>query len=240
MKYHITESQAAAVEHFVQPYLHLDRYCKLQPTGTYPIVSLYLDSDNLRLCQESMVGKKNRFKLRIRSYTDDPNYPKFFEIKRRMNTIIIKDRERVMQRDIPGILERGILPAQYYSTEQDILKQFLLYKDTINAGPTIRVRYLRRAYEDDSDNRVRVTFDHRLSYKVTDEPDISLDGSGWHLYCPNGVILEIKFTGRFPAWLNRMVKCFNLRQQSFSKYVNSVKGSCSLGFCAPKRAGLVL
>ena len=32
MKYQISESKAAAVEHFIQPYLSPDRYCKLQPT----------------------------------------------------------------------------------------------------------------------------------------------------------------------------------------------------------------
>jgi hypothetical protein len=31
-----------------------------------------------------------------------------------------------------------------------------------------------------------------------------------------------------------MVKCFNLRRQSVSKYVSSVKQSCLLRYCAPK------
>ena len=96
MKYHITETQAAAITEFKKPFVALDRYCKLQPSRDYPIVSMYLDSGDLRLCRESLTGHKNRFKLRIRSYTDEPEYPRFFEIKRRMNTIIIKSRARVM------------------------------------------------------------------------------------------------------------------------------------------------
>jgi hypothetical protein len=234
LKYQITEAKAAAVENFIQPYIHLDRYCNLQPTKDYPIVSLYLDSPDFKLCQESLIGKKNRFKLRIRSYTDDPNYPRFLEIKRRMNAIVIKDRHRVMQRDIAPLLSGLSLPPQYYSTEQEALKQFLLYMTSINAKPVVRVRYIRRAYEGDSENMIRITFDRQLAYKVTNEPDISLNSSGWYRYMSNDVILEIKFTSRFPAWLSRMVQCLDLQQESFSKYVSSVKGSASLGFFPPE------
>ncbi len=173
-KYQISEAKAAAVEKFIQPYIHPDRYCKLQPTGWYPIVSLYLDSPNLTLCRETLTGKKNRFKLRIRGYSDDPAYPKFFEIKRRLNTVIIKDRHRVKHSDVERLLAGGPLPEQYYSTEQESLRQFLFYMRTINAGPLVLVRYIRRAYEDDSENRVRVTFDRKLCYKGRTSPWSSL------------------------------------------------------------------
>ena len=78
LKYRITESKAQAVEQFIKPYIHLDRYSKLQPNGAYPIVSLYLDSQDMKLCRESLIGKKNRFKLRVRSYDDDTATPYFF------------------------------------------------------------------------------------------------------------------------------------------------------------------
>ena len=232
LKYRISESKAAAVENFIRPYLELDRYCKLQPSGNYPIVSLYLDSKDLKLCKESLTGKKNRFKLRIRGYTDDPAYPKFFEIKRRLNTVIVKDRQRVMHRDVERLLSGGELPEQYYSTEQEALKQFLFYMRSISARPLVLVRYIRRAYEDNCETRVRVTFDRNLSYKMCSGPNVTLNGSGWQRHTINDVILEIKFTSRFPAWLTRMVKCFDLRQQSFSKYANCVHGASTMRFGA--------
>ncbi|MHC4238283.1 MAG: VTC domain-containing protein [Planctomycetota bacterium] len=233
LKYRISESRAEAIRQFIKPYLHLDRYCKLQPAGTYPIATLYLDSENLQLCRESMEGKKNRFKLRIRSYTDDPNYPYFFEIKRRLNVIIIKSRHRVMHRDVAPLLSGLSMAAQNYDADGEMLKQFQLYMNSINAKPLICVRYMRQAYEDDSCNRVRITFDRDLAYKVDGEPNVSLSGVGWQLHSRRGVILEIKFTARYPAWLNQMVKCFDLRQQSISKYVSSVKEACSLKFGSP-------
>jgi hypothetical protein len=153
LKYRISESKAEAIAQFIKPYLHLDRYCKLRPSSAYPVATLYLDSRNLRLCRESLEGKKNRFKLRIRSYTDDPDYPYFFEIKRRLNTIIIKDRHRVMHRDVAPLLSGLSVRPQDYGTDGEMLRQFQLYMDGINAKPVICVRYVRQAYEDDSCNR---------------------------------------------------------------------------------------
>ncbi len=239
IKYRISESKAAAVAQFIKPYLHLDHYCKLQPSGRYPIVSLYLDSENLQLCWESLTGQKNRFKLRIRSYTDDPDYPRFFELKRRMNAIIIKDRTRVMPCSVAPLISGLSLPPQNISNDGKTLKQFQLYMTSIGAGPVIQVRYFRQAYEGDSDNRVRVTFDRGLCYKVTGAPEVAFNGRGWqhHSISLGGVILEIKFTGAYPAWISQMVKYFDLRQQPISKYVTSVKESCTLGFCAPLLRG---
>ncbi len=234
IKYLIDESKARAIAQFIKPYLHLDHYSKLQPNAEYPIVSLYLDSYNLRLCRESLEGHKNRFKLRIRSYTDDADCPCFFEIKRRMNTVIIKARARADRNQIPQIISGLYLPPQRYKTDKESLKQFQLYATSIAASPVIKLRYIRQAFENDSGNRVRVTFDRHLYYNVTDKPCVSFVGYGWQKQLIQGVILEIKFTNCYPAWLTRMVKYFDLHQQSFSKYANSIKKACSLGFCAPK------
>lgn len=234
MKYNISEAKAEAIERFIKPYLHLDHYCKLQPSGAYPVVTLYLDSQNLHLCRQTLEGNKNRFKLRIRSYTDDLSYPRFFEIKRRMNVIIIKSRARVKHQDMATLLSRLSLPTQDYSADEETLKQFLLYTKSLNAGPVMRVRYVRRAYEDDSENRVRVTLDRELGYNVGRALEVTFSGRNWQRHSLNGVILEIKFTARYPAWLGQMVRCFDLQQRSISKYVTSVKQSCLTGYCAPR------
>ena len=46
-------------------------------------------------------------------------------------------------------------------------------------------------------------------------------------------ILEIKFTGCYPAWLSRLVRQFNLEACSVSKFATSITQSCRLGFCGP-------
>lgn len=233
LKYIICESKAEAIKQFIKPYVQLDRYCKLQRNAVYPIVSLYLDSDDLHLCRESLTGQKNRFKLRIRSYTDEPDYPRFFEIKRRIDSVIIKSRSRVMDKDVAAMLTGLSMPLQdhHLATDHVALRQFQLYVNSIKARPVILIRYMRQAYEDDSENRVRITFDRRLAYNVTTKPKVTLNGQSWQHHLLGSVILEIKFTDRYPAWLSRMVECFNLRQRSMSKYATSIQDACSLGLC---------
>jgi len=236
LKYHINESQAIAIVEFIKPYVEKDRYCKLQRSGDYPIVSLYLDSEDLQLCQESLRGHKNRFKLRIRSYTDEPDYPRFFEIKRRINTVINKSRARVMDRDVPVLLAGLSLPPQNYTADINAINQFQLYMKSIQARPMVLIRYMRQAFEGDSENRVRVTFDRELAYCTTNRPEVRLGGGGWQRnpYTLGGVILEIKFTDRYPAWLSQMVKCFNLEAQSISKFGSSIMDSRLLEFYVPQ------
>ncbi len=234
-KYLISEIDAAGIVNYVQPFLPPDRYSKLHPGGQYPIVSLYLDSPDLRLCRESLDGVKNRFKLRIRSYTDEPEYPRFFEIKRRINRVIMKSRARVTDKDVPTLLKGRSLPPQGYSTDVEALNQFQMYVAAIHAGPIILIRYLRQAFEGTTEDRVRVTFDRELYYKVTDEPYVRLSGPGWQRndLTTGYTILEIKFNGRYPAWLNRLVRHFNLEARAISKYATSIQQACRFGFCAP-------
>jgi hypothetical protein len=137
LKYRISESKAAAIAQFIRPYVRLDHYCKLQPKGSYPVASLYLDSKGLQLCRESMEGRKNRFKLRIRSYTDQSNYPCFFEIKRRANAIIIKDRARVMPHNVETLLSGLSLPAQNINGDGETLYNWSGNYNGVNSGYTV-------------------------------------------------------------------------------------------------------
>lgn len=233
LKYRIPEAKAHAVAEFLRPYLHLDRYAKLRPRGEYPITSLYMDSDNFQLARETLEGKKNRFKLRVRGYSDSLDSPCFFEIKRRISNVIMKSRARVRAADVAKIITRGYVPTDY-KTDVKALRQYLLYMNYLSAKPLVLVRYNRQAFEGDSDNRVRVTFDRNLCYNITREPRVRLNGSGWQRARLGFVILEIKFTAHYPAWLSKMVKVFNLKQTAMSKYASSLQKSCATGFCAPQ------
>ncbi len=239
LKYLITESKAAAIHEYIRPFLEYDRYSKLQRGGMYPIVSLYLDSPDAQLCRETLTGRTNRFKLRIRSYTDEPEYPRFFEIKRRINRVILKSRARVIDEDVPLLLAGRPLPPRGYTTDEVALDQFQLYAASIQAGPMVLIRYMRQAFESPSVNRVRVTFDRELCYKVADGPEVRLGGSGWQpsRLTQGHAILEIKFTGTYPAWLARMAAYFDLNVASVSKFATSVVQACSLGFCTPALSG---
>src|SRR5260221_3122319 len=109
-KYFISESTAERVRDFVRCYLAMDEYSVGRPNYSYPVHSLYLDSDNLKIYWRTVNGDKNRFKLRLRYYSDNPDSPVFFEIKRRMKDVILKQRGGVRQTAV-ALLLQGHLPG---------------------------------------------------------------------------------------------------------------------------------
>ncbi|MFA5422327.1 MAG: polyphosphate polymerase domain-containing protein [Phycisphaerae bacterium] len=234
LKYRIPEVKARAVAKYIMAYINPDRYSIKCKDYAYPVSSLYFDRENLQLCNETIQGKKNRFKLRIRCYDDDVDTLCFFEIKRRINDVIHKDRARLSKKLLQIAVHENYMHASLCKREQDTLKQFQFYLQILRARPIVLVRYMRQAFEENAVNRVRLTFDRQLSFKAVDQTEITLNGAGWQAVPIDFVILEIKFTSKYPLWLSRMVKIFDLNQSAMSKYVSSVKQFCSLGFCAPK------
>ena len=109
LKYLIDEGITLRIRDFVSSYLELDDYGVTQPNLSYPVHSLYLDSDDLKTHYASINGTKNRFKLRLRYYDDKPETPVFFEVKARMDNCILKQRCGVRREAIPLLLA-GHLP----------------------------------------------------------------------------------------------------------------------------------
>src|SRR5262249_55670875 len=112
LKYLIPEQTALQVRDFVRSYLEMDEFSVGRPNYSYPVHSLYLDSDDLRLYWRTINGDKNRYKLRLRYYSLSPESPVFFEIKRRMNNCILKQRGGVLHESIESLL-KGHFPEPH-------------------------------------------------------------------------------------------------------------------------------
>src|SRR6266850_3526343 len=110
LKYLVTETTAERVRDFVRCYLAMDEFGVGKANYSYPVHSLYLDSDNLEIYWRTVNGDKNRFKLRLRYYSDHAGSPVFFEIKRRMKDVILKQRGGVKQTAVPVLLN-GHFPS---------------------------------------------------------------------------------------------------------------------------------
>src|SRR5258707_11718797 len=169
-KYLVSEPTALRIRDFLNGYLEIDEYGVGKPNLSYPVHSLYLDSDRLRLYWETINGNKNRFKLRLRFYNDDPDTPVFFEIKRRLNNCILKQRGGV-RRDAVRWLLAGHFPETDHLLTRDTrqlvaLQRFCQLVSEIHARPKVHITYLREAWVSTLDNSVRVTLDRQ----VTAEP----------------------------------------------------------------------
>ncbi|HTG43934.1 MAG TPA: VTC domain-containing protein, partial [Verrucomicrobiae bacterium] len=117
-KYIINEEVALQIRDFVRSYLELDENGVGKPNFSYPVHSLYLDSDELKLYWTTINGDKNRYKLRLRFYNNSPETPVFFEIKRRMNNCIMKQRGGVRRYAVDNLLG-GYLPQPDHLVSKD-------------------------------------------------------------------------------------------------------------------------
>ncbi|MBI9016271.1 MAG: polyphosphate polymerase domain-containing protein [Phycisphaerae bacterium] len=223
LKYRISELQAQLLTEYLRPIIPLDKYSVAQPDHQYYISSVYFDSSQLTLFNETMDGKCNRYKLRVRAYSDDPESPIFFEVKRRLGEVICKSRYKAHRNDLKPFLVDNVIPPIIADHDDTDLRQFLTYYKLLHAKPIALVKYKREAYESTAKNRVRITFDRCLSCQMTNEPIIKINGPGWQDVKANFVVLEIKFTSNYPSWLSNMVRMFNLNISSMSKYCSSVR-----------------
>jgi hypothetical protein len=82
---------------------------------------------------------------------------------------------------------------------------------------------MREAYVSDDDN-VRVTIDRKVYGEANLGYSIKTEMQKPHLSFRNQVILELKFTNRFPDWFRELVRVFGVMQCGAAKYVDSVQG----------------
>ena len=225
LKYVIDERRARLARDFVRAHLEPDPYAKPANNFSYYIHSLYLDTPDRQLCFATTAGHRNRVKLRIRFYDDNPDTPIFFEIKRRVNDVILKERAAAKKSCVLRLLN-GWWPerSDLFKPDDDkgwrSLWRFMEMKDALNAQGAIFVSYLREAWVHPIDDTVRVTVDRDLTTSVFRNAPIGLtDFEKWRRPPLNGVVLELKFTDRFPHWMRELVQTLNLWRGPFAKYV---------------------
>jgi hypothetical protein len=92
----------------------------------------------------------------------------------------------------------------------------------IHSVPKVHIGYLREAYVPHDDNSARLTMDR----EVRSEPELTARLSTQMrrpiLVWGKEIVLELKFTNRFPDWFGELVRVFGLRQCGAAKYVDGV------------------
>lgn len=225
LKYLVREETALEIRRFVSCYLKPDEFAASLPNYSYPVHSLYLDSPDLATYQAVQCGEKNRFKLRIRYYSDTQSSV-YFEIKRRTNDVISKMRAKVRRESVQPLLN-GKPPQLRDLASPDgkqlvALQEFCRLMHSLRATPKSHVAYMREAWMSPLNNSVRVTFDRNVQC----EPEF---GSGLttalgEAVAPfdNRVVLELKFVDRMPTWFSEMVRSFGLVRGGAPKYAQGI------------------
>jgi hypothetical protein len=225
LKYLVREETALAIRRFVSCYLKPDEFAATLPNFSYPVHSLYLDSPDLTTYQAVQCGEKNRFKLRIRYYSDH-DQTVYFEIKRRTNEVISKMRAKVRREAVQALLS-GQPPQLRHLASPDgkqlfALQEFCRLMHQLHATPISHVAYQREAWMSPLNNSVRITFDRAVQC----EPEFgsSLTTALGETVAPfdDRVVLELKFVDRMPTWFSEMVRGFGLVRGGAPKYAQGV------------------
>lgn len=228
-KYLIDGATARKVAGFACSFLSRDSHARADMGWAYPTHSVYLDGPGLPLHHASVDGHKNRFKLRARFYDAGRTRPIFIEIKRRVHDAIIKERALVHH-------ERGLLILKGHPPHREdlvkpddaeqwhSLRRFADMRDSIRAEPRALVTYDREAWVKPGNDHVRMTFDRNLrgaTYRGKLEPASEIHCPPLSAGCE--VILELKFTERFPTWFSDMAQSLNLERRSMAKYCQVIQ-----------------
>jgi hypothetical protein len=227
IKYIISEDMALKVRSYLSSYLEPDEYAVGKPDHSYAVHTLYLDSNQLVTYHAANNGERNRFKLRIRYYDDIPWSPVAFEIKRRINEGIVKQRARVNREAVQVLLAGGSPQPSFLHRnnpkEWNDLQDFWQLVERLQAAPRAHNAYMREAYLNQPDANVRVTIDRAVRICPEFTWNLGTEMTDGVEVFAGVVILELKFTERMPTWLIEMVRGFQLESSGAAKYVQGVE-----------------
>lgn len=208
----------------IQPFVNLDSYAPAG--GRYSILSLYYDSPAFDCYYDKIDGNDRRHKLRVRWYLDEngKRATAFLELKKKVNYGTFKKRLMLNNEDVDdffGNRNGCIKRICKDSRQEDFAKEMLFYYSAQRLQPVVYTHYLREAYVGKCENRLRITFDMKISCKPGSKKDFDF-ASKRYIFNPYYMILEIKGFHDMPYWLISIINNNSLQEQRISKYCMAV------------------
>jgi len=197
--------------------------------GEYVVRSIYYDTPSLEYYFRKEAGFIIRKKIRLRGYDEyDPGKTVFFEIKRKLNNRIYKERIPVKFSNVSKFLMTGEIDREVKLSGilniKKYVDHFLFHYHSKSLVPVILVTYDREAYYSKFNRCLRITFDKNLRAKLFPTVDELFMDSGMEYVIRNYFILEVKFYNSLPDYLLNVIGEFSVPRLALSKYVMSVDG----------------
>jgi len=194
-------------------------------SGHYQINSLYYDSCDYKCFWEKVEGLKIRRKVRVRAYAENKNTDDvFLEIKQRTNRTIQKRRIFCSKEFILPLL-CGVKEDSWGETikKNQVLNEVKFLYHWYHLEPKAVISYQREAFQGMYNDRLRITFDTNLRYRMHFNLDPTFPAEqDLYLIHPELVVLEIKFNEKIPIWLTRMIQFCDFQTNRISKYCESI------------------
>lgn len=229
LKYFLPHNQIKKLMAWTEPYVVADDHAEIiDGIPRYNIRSVYFDTHNLNLYYEKIEGLKNRRKFRIRTYKrPDDETAVFLEIKYRFNTQVMKDRAKFSFAEAKKILaDRVYLDKSDHPLHlKKPAERFVHYYYNWNLQPIVTVIYDRIPFVGRNDRQIRLTIDTNLRFiDHRNENRLFFPSKEEPVPLP-GAVLELKFDKLMPEWMRQLLRRFDIRQQSISKYAYCVEGA---------------
>lgn len=192
--------------------------------------SVYLDDARLNGYHESVEGTGNRRKVRVRWYNDDDREGRFFfEIKKRVFDLVVKNRVAIQSPVALGELTYREIGRRLESTLPPPHREILARR----SSPVLLSEY-RREYFEGADRRQRVTVDSGLKwYSQIGRNRIS---RRFAVELPHLVVVELKTPAGSKLGALRHLHPLRLTPTRSSKYV---VGCQQLALVADTRGSLI-
>lgn len=230
LKYWVTEPLAQRVLAFAEPYLKRDVHALTRDDQRN--TTLYLDTRGFQFCANHELLSPDRSKLRIRAYGRPIGKLAFFECKRKVKTITLKERFALPIAEVENVLSRRPISCDISPEARRTLGDFVFQMCLHRAVPKLFVSCFREAFESRiTGEDVRLTVDRELMYQASDGFGFRPiegryvpihEGDDWRTsHGSRRAMLELKFNGSPPRWMTELVRHFNLQREAFSKYTTA-------------------
>jgi len=218
-----------ALSHFLVP----DSAVAGLPHGFYEVISLYYDSPRFFYYWEKIDGASRRKKIRVRTYRRNGRYFSsdiFLEIKRKRDAVILKDRlllsrENLSKTDLSLV---SCLLSLNNAHSRRVYEEYLFEQKMRCLKPAVLVAYSREPFVGKYNQNVRITFDYGIRAKRTNDLFAVSDSRGFADVSGTKVVMEVKFKGALPFYIDGILKDFNLSRVPYSKYCLGVEACYSL------------
>ncbi len=230
LKYWLPERAARDLARFVEPYLERDVWARAGKVQRN--VSLYLDTRGFAFFDAHTSKAPDRIKLRVRGYGDPPTGNAFFEVKRKVKMVSLKERAVMPMSQVRAVLEGRFDPRLCAEKDRPHLEHFVSFVLLRRAEPKLLVGSFREAFASRRPGEdVRMTLDRDICWQPATARELRPVPGAWRPMGPEGrsthlgegrVLVEMKFRGRPPSYWPEAIERFGLRREAFSKYVTAV------------------
>lgn len=227
-KYLLSWQEFHQIRRRLARFVSLDGFARAAKQGFYEVISLYYDSPKFYYYYEKTDGAKERKKIRLRAYQADGAWVghTFFEIKRKHDAVILKDRFLLNPEIYNYFLRNNNFQSSDFDNDKNAQKIIAEYQQEYyrrSLEPQILVGYRREPYLGRYNKNFRVTFDYHIWARESRELPGNEPGESRPNVLSDGVIMEVKFNGRLPYYIREIIEQYNLECMAYSKYCRGLE-----------------